>query len=169
MTDMIFFHRGNRPLALLLMCLLVGIGCAPTDVTYRLRFPSEEAFLMSSTARVEVYDGTGTGDQSPDAICRKLSVLQPAGVNTVAVSDVREVCEFLTGNVDLRTLEEGRLVFAASAVDANFTTILSGCAVVDVVPGVESVDIQLSTLPSYPDAPTPPHATLEEKCPGFVR
>lgn len=164
---MIFFRRENRVPAFSLLCALVGAGCAPTDVTYRLRFPSEEAFLMSSTARVEVYDGTGTGAQSPDAICRKLSVLQPAGVNTLAVSDVRQVCEFLEGNVDLRTLEEGRLVFAASAVDANFTTILSGCAVVDVVPGVESVEIQLSTLPSYPDAPTPPFATLEEKCPGI--
>lgn len=167
MKDMVFLRRENRVPALAMMGLLVGAGCAPTDITYRLRFPSEEAFLMSSTARVEVYDGTGTGDRSPDAICRKLSVLQPAGVNTVAVSDVRQVCEFLEGNVDLRTLEEGRLVFAASAVDANFTTILSGCAVVDVVPGIDSVEIQLSTLPSYPDAPTPPQTTLDEKCPGY--
>lgn len=163
---MIFFRRENRISVLLL--LLVGLGCAPTEITYRLRFPSEESFLMSKTARLEVYDGTGTGDKSPDAICRRLSVEQPAGVNTLAVSDKREVCEFLLGSVDLRTIEEGRLVFAASATDANFTTILSGCVVVDVVPGVETVDVQLSTLPTYPDAPTPEHATLGEKCPGYA-
>lgn len=120
---------------------------------------------MSRTARVEIYDGSGEGDQSPDAICRALSAQQPASVTAIAASGVRDVCEFLDGLL-LRKIDAGRLVFAASAVDAQNRTILSGCAVLDVTEDAERVEIQLSTLPNYPDAPTPACETVEAKCGG---
>lgn len=143
----------------------MGTGCNAPEVTYQLRFPSEETFLMSRTARVEIYDGSGEGEQSPDAICRALSAQQPASVTAVAASGARDVCEFLDGLV-LRNIDTGRLVFAASAVDAQNRTILSGCAVLDLDDDAQTVEIQLSTLPNYPDAPTPECATVEAKCGG---
>ena len=49
-------------------------ACAEPSVGVRVVFPSEETFLLSSVATIDVYDGEGTGDKSPDAICRALSV-----------------------------------------------------------------------------------------------
>ena len=156
--------RASRALWLSLpLAALCASGCAPPEVTFRLRFPSEETFLMSNTARVEIYDGSGTEEESPDAICRALSIGHPAPLATLHSSGVRDVCEFNSGLV-LKDVGTGRRVFAASAADAGETTILRGCAVLDVTPDREVIEIQLSTLPTYPDAPTPACPNLQRKC-----
>lgn len=148
------------------LCSILLAGCGVPEVTYRLRFPSEETFLVSTSARVEVYDGAGEGDESPDAICRKLSVLQPVSVPTLASSGLRDVCAFRDPGLPLSALDAGRYVFAASTVDENNTTILQGCAVVDLHPEFDEIEIQLSTLPAYPASPVPRCASIEDKCGG---
>lgn len=147
----------------LLGASLLG-ACQPPEVVFRLRFPSEETFLLAHTARVEIYDGSGVGKTSPDSICRALSVGQPAPVSTLHSTGARDVCEFLEGIV-LENVRVGRLVFSASAEDRQATTILRGCAVLDVLADVSEVEVQLSTLPTYPD--TPPAdacANVQQKC-----
>ncbi len=154
--------------ALLLPALLAGLAfaaaCAPPTVPYRLRFPSEETFLLASTARVDVYDGTLEGEGSPDAICRALSVGQPAPVATLASTGKRDVCEFLSSPGLTIDVDTGRLVLFAEAEAEDGTKLLRGCAVVDVFAETEAVEVQLSTLPTYPDAPTPSCPNQQAKC-----
>lgn len=144
--------------------VLALAACEPPTVPYRLRFPSEETFLLSSTARVDVYDGTGTGDGSPDAICRALSVGQPAPVATLASTGKRDVCEFLDSPGLPIEVATGRLVLFAEAEADDGTKLLRGCAVVDVLAESEGVEVQLSTLPTYPDSPTPSCPNRQTKC-----
>ena len=118
---------------------------------------------MSRNARVEIYPGDGTGDESPDSICRALSIDAAAPRTTLQSSGQRDVCEFEAG-LALEDVEVGRLVFAASVQDANGTTILRGCTVADVTADGDEVEIQLSTLPSYPDAPAPACPNVQRKC-----
>jgi hypothetical protein len=140
-------------------------ACEPPVVSYRLRFPSEETFLMSSTLRVEVYDGSGENDESPDAICRALSVGQPAPVSTMQSTGKRDVCGFLgPEGLDIENVDTGRLVLFAEAEDEIGTSLLRGCTVVDVLANTTEVEIQLSTLPTYPDTPTPSCPNQQAKC-----
>lgn len=156
---------------------VVSAGCAPPQVGLRLRFPSLETFLVSSTARVEFYDG----DDAPDAVCRALSVGQPAGRPTLQSTGKQDVCAFASGT-SIDAVDVGRKVIFAEVDDAAGTGILRGCAVVDVagtadeglddddraradaLDVVSFVEVQLATLPSYPDAPAPACETIEDKC-----
>jgi hypothetical protein len=148
--------------ALVVTC--AAAGCQSPEVGYSLRFPSEETFLLSSTATVDVYDGSGTGDQSPDAICRALSVGQPAPVNTMHSTGKRDVCDFLAGELLIDNVDVGRVVLFAEAEDGAGSLLLRGCSVVDVLPQTEQVEVQLSTLPSYPDTPATDCPNQQAKC-----
>lgn len=149
----------------LLACVALMSACEPPTVPYQLRFPSEETFLLSSLARVDVYDGTGVGDESPDAICRALSVGQAAPVATLASTGKRDVCEFLGApGLTIDNVDTGRVVLFAEAEDSIGTKLLRGCAVVDVLADTEAVEVQLSTLPTYPDTPTPSCPNQQAKC-----
>ncbi len=178
-----------RPLqAGLLACLgvgaLVGLGagCDRPTVAVRLVFPSEQTFLASALARLDVYDGGGTGERSPDAICRSLSVTPPTPPQGVApiASISTDVCDFRAGGVDLRDVGVGRRVFFVEAQDFSGQAILRGCAVEDVYGDAQQLDgddagaakdlgangfveVQLATLPEFP-AEAPTCASVEEKC-----
>lgn len=144
-----------------------GGGCDVPTVAYQLRFPSAETFLVASTARVDVYDGAGEGNESPDSICRALSVGQPAPVTTLHSTGKRSVCEFLAEpGLDISNVRTGRVVLFAEAEDSIGTKLLRGCSVVELNGESETVQIQLSTLPTYPDSPTPPCANAQQKCGG---
>lgn len=155
-------------------CVAAG-ACAPPQVGLRLRFPSAESFLLSSTARVEIYDGA----DAPDAICRALSVGQPAGIRTLQSTGKQDVCLFHAG-VEIDAIDVGRKVIFAEVDDATGTGILRGCAVVDVA-GTEQLDdsdraradalgvvrfveVQLATLPTYPADVEPTCADVDQKC-----
>jgi hypothetical protein len=161
--------------------LSMSAACQPELVGVRLRFPSEETFLLSTTISVDVYDGTGVGDASPDAICRALSVdtaVAPAGLQPLASSNRTAACQLLDGGVSFDNLEVGRRVFFAEAVSSS-SAILRGCTVADLgfltAPGGDDavaaqelgvstlVDIQLATLPTYPGT-TPACADVVAKC-----
>lgn len=150
-------------LALPLFVLALA-ACEPPMVPYSLVFPSEETFLRASVARVDVYDGTGTGEQSPDAICRALSVGQPAPLQTLASTGKRDVCEFLGSPGLSIDVDVGRLVLFAEGEAADGTKLLRGCAVVDVYAESEGVEVQLSTLPTYADSPAPSCPNRQTKC-----
>lgn len=157
-------HTLSPPLLLGALLLAVALSaCGPAPSTYRLRFPSEETFLLSSTARVDVYDGSG--EVTPDAICRALSVGQPAPVSAIQTTGKRGVCEFLgPPGIVMGDVDVGRLVLFAEAEAADATKLLRGCAVVDVGGPGEVVEIQLSTLPSYPDEPSASCPHVQAKC-----
>lgn len=168
---MLYTSRVSRVRALLPLLAALA-GCAEPVVGVRLRFPSETAFLITNTITVDVYDGEGTGAQSPDAICRALSVttsVAPAGVQALESSGSTSACQLLDGGVEFTSVDVGRRVFFAEATDAAGAAILRGCAVADVfgdAPGAAPaevpedaaalgatalVDVQLATLPTYPD------------------
>lgn len=166
--------RGLAPF--LLVCVL---GCQGEAVGVRLLFPSERTFLLAETVSLSVYDGEGTGDASPDAICRSLSVVSsvaPAGLQPLATSLNQPACTFVDGGVTFEAIETGRRVFFAEASSAAGVPALRGCAVADLFPdatddpeaetlGVTGfVEVQLATLPSFPDEQTPACADVAAKC-----
>jgi hypothetical protein len=162
----------------------VAAGCAEPAVGVRLLFPSEETFLVTNTVTVDVYDGEGTGDTSPDAICRALSVttsVAPAGVQALKSSGNTAACQLREGGVTFDDVPVGRRVFFAEATDFDGTAILRGCSVADVfgdeeelaedeaeagkkLAAVAFVEIQLATLPTYPEDPAPTCADVAAKC-----
>lgn len=146
---------------------VAGTACDVPTVSYELRFPSAETFLVASTARVDVYDGAGAENESPDSICRALSVGQPAPVTTLHSTGKRSVCEFLAQpGLDISNVRTGRMVLFAEAEDSIGTKLLRGCSVVDLNGEIDVVQIQLSTLPTYPDSPEPTCSNAQQKCGG---
>lgn len=170
---------------LLLPCavVLAAAACKQPNVGVRLVFPSEQTFLATALARVDVYDGGGSGEKSPDAICRSLSVTPPtppAGVAPLATSGATDVCKFRGGGVALADVGVGRRVFFVEAQDFGSQAILRGCGVFDVygddapLEGDDKgaaadldvnafVDVQLATLAEFPVEP-PTCASVQEKC-----
>lgn len=170
-----------RPALLLLTCAVAG--CQQPTVGVRLVFPSEQTFLASALARVDVYDGTDTGERSPEAICRSLSVTPPTppqGVAPIVTSGTTDVCLFRAGGVDLKDVGVGRRVFFVEAQDFNGQAILRGCLIEDVFGDAQElegedqgaasdlgvngfVEVQLATLPEFPSA-APSCTSVEDKC-----
>ena len=164
---------------------LVGLaGCSVPVVGVRLKFPSQETFLVTNTVTIDVYDGTGAGAKSPDAICRALSVensVAPDDVLALESSGNTAACRLLDGGVAFQNVDVGRRVFFAEAVDFKGTAIMRGCTVADVfgdageladdekdaaqkLGGATSfVSVQLATLPTY-QAITPTCADVKAKC-----
>ncbi|MFZ9886142.1 MAG: hypothetical protein ACO3JL_01465 [Myxococcota bacterium] len=166
-------HRPAQRKGLFLPALCVGLSvftvgaCDVPTIAYELRFPSTETFLVTSTARVDVYDGAGTEDKSPDTICRALSIGQPAPVATLYSTGKRSVCAFAAeSGLEISNVRTGRVVLFAEAEDSIGTKLLRGCSVVDLNGEVEKVQIQLSTLPTYPDDPEPSCVNAQQKCGG---
>lgn len=161
----------------------LNAACAKPAVAVRLVFPSEETFLVSSVATIDVYDGSGSGETSPDAICRALSVESskpPAGLSSLASTSKRNVCELRGGAVALEDVDVGRRVVFAQA-DSGTTALLRGCVVVDLFGDADElegddksaaeelgvnaiVDVPLATLPTYPSDATPTCKDVDEKC-----
>ena len=148
----------------LLAIALFTLGCAPPEVGYQLRFPSLETFLISSVARVDIYDGTDGSDET----CRNRSVALPASENPMQSTGDRDVCEFQSGDVRIAAVDVGRLVFFAEAKDVNGAPIMRGCSVANVNAATEVVEIQLATLPSYPDNADPSCLNVQQKCQDAV-
>ncbi len=162
----------------------LGAGCSQPVVGIRLRFPSQQTFLITNTVTVDVYDGDGQGDKGPDAICRALSVetsVAPEGVQALKSSGNTSACQLLDGGVTFDDIDVGRRVFFAEAVDFQGTAIMRGCTVADVFGDKEQlkddqkeaadklgatsfVEVQLATLPTYPDDLTPTCDDVKAKC-----
>ncbi len=166
--------RGLAPLL-----VLSALGCQGEAVGVRLLFPSERTFLLAETVSLSVYDGGGAGETSPDAICRSLSVVSsvaPAGLQPLATSLNQPACTFLDGGVTFDAIETGRRVFFAEASSAAGVPALRGCAVADLYPDTDDdaeaaalgvtgfVEVQLATLPSFPDEQSPVCADVAAKC-----
>lgn len=170
--------------AVLVVTGLCGSACNQPVVGVRLRFPSEQTFLITNTVTVDVYDGSGEGKTSPDAICRALSVqtsVAPDGVQALESSGNTSACQLLDGGVHFENVDVGRRVFFAEAVDFTGTAILRGCVVADVfgdsatiaddekaaadkLHATSFVQVQLATLPTYPADAVPKCADVKAKC-----
>ena len=170
-------------LRLTLLVLCCTAGCQQANVGVRLIFPSEQTFLASALARIDVYDGGDTGKHSPEAICRSLSVTPPtppAGVAPIVTSGTTDVCLFRAGGVDLKNVGVGRRVFFVEAQDFNGQAILRGCSIKDVFGDVQAlegdeqgqaddlgvngfVDVQLATLPEF-SVVLPSCKSIDDKC-----
>ncbi len=144
-----------------------GLGCTSPPVQYSLKFPSENAFLLARLASVTVYEG----EESPDEICRALTVDLAAGARSVESTGDQSVCSFYSGDATtaMDGLPAGRLVFFAKVTDKKGNALLRGCTVADVTPETDVIEIQLATLPNYPaDAPStilnPECVTVQSKC-----
>ena len=174
-----------RPLLVvtLLAASAASSACNQPTVGVRLKFPSQETFLVTNTVTIDVYDGGGTGETSPDAICRALSVensVAPAGLLALASSGNTAACRLLDGGVTFENVDVGRRVFFAEAVDFKGQAIMRGCTVADTFGDKQAltddekasaqklgatsfVTVQLATLPTY-QAITPTCADVKAKC-----
>lgn len=139
----------------------------------QLLFPSEETFLRTNTISVDVFDGEGSGDQGADAICRALSVetsVAPTGVQALASAPATEACFVQEGGVRFEQVPVGRRVFFAEAVAADATPLLRGCTVADVYAAEDgdaqaaTVEVQMATLPGYPDGTALLCESITAKC-----
>jgi hypothetical protein len=178
-----------RRASLLLLLLLVVLlpACQEPSVGLRVRFPSIESFLVTTSMQLTVLDGAGTGPQSPDAVCRALSLTSatpPDGVNTLASAGPKDPCEFRSG-VKLDGIGVGRRVVYVEA-QSNAVAVMRGCSVVDVFGDAADalsaedkklatsldvnalIDVQLATLPTFPDAPQVTCQSVQDKCDGPV-
>jgi len=149
----------------------------------RVIFPSEQAFLHAAVARVDIYDGGGLGDKSPDAICRALSrnpPTPPAGVQPLATTGNRGACELRDGGATLTGVGVGRRVIFVEAQGFDSQAILRGCTVQDIfgepeelsgadaataadVSAIALVEVPLAILPDFPAGPAG-CADIVEKC-----
>ena len=159
-------------------------SCNEPLVAVRLIFPSELAFLHAAVAHIDVYDGGDTGERSPDAICRALSVNPPApptGVLPLASSGNTDPCSFRDGGIVLDGVGIGRRVIFVEAQDFDGQSILRGCTVVDVFGdqadlsgdkeasarnaggAVDVIDVSLAILPDFPQS-QPGCDDVDAKC-----
>ncbi len=160
----------------LLLTAMVLTGCPEPTVAVQLVFPSELTFLHTAVARIDVYDGSGTGERSPDAICRSLSTNPPAplsGVQPIATSGNTAACSMRDGGVVLEQVGVGRRVVLVEGEDFEGAVIVRGCAVVDLfADGDEDapelgasavVSVPMATLPAFP-AGAAGCTSIVEKC-----
>lgn len=150
-----------RALALSLVAYISSTACQPPEVQLVLRFPSEETFLASQNARLDVYDGT----ENPDAICRALSAGQPPAAGALITSSgVRDACALAEGGTTFSSVDVGRIVVFAETQSSEAQAILRGCTVVALDDTTKTVEVQLSTLPTYPDNLQLSCTNKTEKC-----
>lgn len=168
----------------LVMSVVTLSACTEPTVAVQLVFPSEVAFMHTAVARIDVYDGGGTGERSPDAICRSLSTNPPAppsGVQPIATSGSTDACAFQNGGVLLEHVGVGRRVLLVEGEDFEGAAIVRGCAVVDLFGDDQAaaddstaavqadlganavVTVPLAILPAFP-AGAAGCATIAEKC-----
>lgn len=172
-----------RPALVSLLGLSALAACSEPTVAVKVVFPSEETFLHAAVARIDVYDGSGTGERSPDAICRSLSVNPPApptGVSPLSTSGNSDPCAFRDGGVQLDGIGVGRRVIFVEAQDFDGQSILRGCTVVDIygdtedlsgddaviasgLGAVEVVEVSLAILPDFPQS-APGCDDVDAKC-----
>jgi hypothetical protein len=166
------------------MSALLMTACQEPTLAVQLVFPSELTFLHTAVARIDVYDGSGTGERSPDAICRSLSTNPPAppsGVQPIATSGSANACQFADGGVVLEHVGVGRRVILVEGEDFDGAAIVRGCTVVDVfgddapatddaTPAVitelganAAVTVPLAILPAFP-AGDAGCTSMTEKC-----
>ena len=55
--------RGRMWAFALSVCAASVCGCAEPAIGVRVVFPSEQTFLVSSVATIDVYDGEGSGER----------------------------------------------------------------------------------------------------------
>lgn len=177
----------RRSLALQALVLLtivgVGGGCRQPTVGVQLVFPSEHTFLHAAVARIDVYDGSDSGERSPDAICRSLSTNPPSppgGVELLTSANAA-VCDFAGGGVVLDEVGVGRRVIFVEAEDFDGQAILRGCRVVDLFGDDEPltgddgavasdlganalVEVPLAILPAFPAGAPGACQSIADKC-----
>ncbi len=149
----------------------------------RVVFPSELSFLHAEVVRVDVYDGSGSGAVSPDAICRALSQnppTPPRGVLALASTGNVFACDLREGGVVLSGVGVGRRVLFVEAQNDSGQAILRGCTVRDVFGDDEAlsgadqntadalqatslVEVPLAILPDFP-AGDASCSTIDDKC-----
>lgn len=168
----------------LVVSTLLLTACREPTVAVELVFPSELAFLHTAVARIDVYDGSGSGERSPDAICRSLSTNPPAppsGVQPLVTSGSTDACAFQNGGVVLEHVGVGRRVVFVEGEDFDGAAIVRGCRVVDLFGDDEpaaddataaviadlganaAVRVPLAILPAFP-AGAAGCTSIAEKC-----
>ena len=165
------------------LTLAGATGCREPTVAVQLVFPSELTFLHAAVARIDVYDGSDSGDRSPDAICRSLSTNPPSppgGVELLTSANAA-VCDFIGGGVVLDGVGVGRRVVFVEAGDFDGQAILRGCLVVDLFgddaalvgddAAVASdlganalINLPLAILPAFPAGPAGACQSIADKC-----
>ncbi|MBX3249563.1 MAG: hypothetical protein KF901_20465 [Myxococcales bacterium] len=144
--------------------LLLVAGCGET-VPLALAFPSSEAFVRSANARVYVVD---VGDDL--GVCPTLLMRAELGtlVGDVAQTDLRPVCDFRAGAVQLPDVPQGVHAYVAIATNEAGQVLLSGCRIADPYVDDGPLEITLSTTERYrstfPAGSASPMCSVEDKC-----
>ena len=150
-----------RALALIAVCVLGTVGCAPDPVRVEVIFPSEETFLVTQLVRIRAFEA----DPNDLGLC-------PTLVNEVVTGTPREAvingpplraCTVREGGFSVEDVPPGPLAWVATAETVS-TRLLAGCTVAEVYADAPTIDIDLFMTSDYPVGATPMCLSVEDKC-----
>lgn len=155
-----------RRIAALLALVLAGCGNAPVDL--ELRFPTEQAFLLSDFGRLLVYEvdpEVGLGD------CPALLEAAVAGEAGAPVFDSGQlpICDFRDPGVGFDDFPPGPHAFVVlSSIDDPQATLLAGCRIAEAYAEAPAVPITMFPTRDYQDSVggMTSNCTEESKCNG---
>ena len=153
-------------LRLALVAALVALSaaaCSPDPVVVDLNFPSQETFLQSQFARVQVFDL----QQDELGRCPALVGEAISGATADAPahdSDNVDVCDAF-GGIAFDDIGDGPKAFVVTTAAMN-EVILAGCTVAEVYRDAPTVVVHLGMTPRYAIAVTgtSPCMSIADKC-----
>jgi len=154
-----------RNAAFLLLAAVGLVGCAPEPVTVSVNFPSQEAFLHSEFAQIQIFELSPTELGS----CPDLLVPAIAGTGSVRPklrSGSVNVCDLFDGGVSFDEVGEGPHAYVAVARNEANRPLLAGCTVGEVYADAPEIVVRLTQTSEYYSAVSGPPAcsTVEDKC-----
>jgi hypothetical protein len=159
-----------RQFALLTLGVLsIAAGCKTETVAIDMNYPSQEAFLRSSFARLRVFrvqeDDTGACLRIRDDL--KLGNMPDETL--VYDSEKLGVCDFRNQQVAFKDIPSGALAYSGLVLNEGDVPLMTGC-VVRNVSNTSEVLLSLQFTDNYTrmfqDAPPPACTTVEQKCMG---
>lgn len=148
--------------------VLVMCACADPVVEIQLSFPSEDAFLRSNTASLDIFSGDTAG--ACDALLANPNVAPP-GAEAAAASGVLDVCAFDKegdGGVVFEKLPLGKHAFFAQVYSGSNDVILRGCTIQEVAATREEdptpVVISMAKTSAFVDDDELTCANAQDKC-----
>lgn len=106
--------------------LMLALGCGADVVPLELSFPSELAFVLTSSAQVVVVDADQ--DSCPELLSQALVGTSPP---STWESGPLSVCSLWAGEVELEELPAGPMAYVVIARSDAGRPLLAGCRVVD--------------------------------------
>lgn len=163
MTNASDSRLGRRRLVFALSCLGIGISsCASDPVIVEVAFPSESAFLQSTSARLTVY---GAPDAF-DSVCAELLAGTRRDLSIENDSGLTDVCALRGGGVRFDDVSAGPKAFVVQIRNASDAIILEGCTVREAYTESEPIVVSITATDFYDEQSPLSCDSVEQKCAG---